>query len=440
MITFTPMNKRSNLIRVLSAVLPPILFGLAPAASAQSAGEPKWFKGNTHTHTWWSDGDSPPETVVAWYKEHGYQFLVLSDHNILSEGEKWYEPKTGKPSCIEAAAIYEKTYGPDWIQKREHGGKTEYRLKTLTELKSRFEVPGRFLLVQGEEITDHFEKKPIHLNGINLKELVRPQKGNSLIETMQNNIDAVLAQRERTGQPMFPHLNHPNFGYAVTAEDIMVLKGEKFFEIFNGHPGCHDKGDDEHLSTERMWDIVLTKRLAELHLPVMYGLATDDAHVYTAVDSGKPNPGRGWSMVRARSLAPNDIVIAMDAGDFYATTGVLLDRIRFENDTLEIDIRPRLGVSYVTQFIGTRVGYDPSVADRHEDPKGYMLRKYSSDIGKVLAKQSGEHVKYVMTGQEIYVRAKIISTAKHPNPYAAGEVEVAWVQPVQPKSQQKIGR
>ena len=29
----------------------------------------KWYKGNTHTHTWWSDGDSPPETVVKWYKE-----------------------------------------------------------------------------------------------------------------------------------------------------------------------------------------------------------------------------------------------------------------------------------------------------------------------------------------------------------------------------------
>ena len=22
-----------------------------------------WWKGNTHTHTWWSDGDSPPESV-----------------------------------------------------------------------------------------------------------------------------------------------------------------------------------------------------------------------------------------------------------------------------------------------------------------------------------------------------------------------------------------
>ena len=41
----------------------------------------KWFKGNLHTHTTESDGDADPEWVANWYKEHGYDFLVLSDHN-----------------------------------------------------------------------------------------------------------------------------------------------------------------------------------------------------------------------------------------------------------------------------------------------------------------------------------------------------------------------
>jgi hypothetical protein len=50
----------------------------------------RWWKGNTHTHSWWSDGDTPPEVIAAWYKQHDYQFLVFSDHNIMQEGEKWY--------------------------------------------------------------------------------------------------------------------------------------------------------------------------------------------------------------------------------------------------------------------------------------------------------------------------------------------------------------
>jgi len=31
-----------------------------------------------------SDGDSTPDDVAKWYREHGYRFLVLSDHNVLT--------------------------------------------------------------------------------------------------------------------------------------------------------------------------------------------------------------------------------------------------------------------------------------------------------------------------------------------------------------------
>ena len=56
-------------------------------AAGDAPTEWQWFKGNTHTHTLWSDGDAAPEVAAAWYRDHGYDFLVLSDHNILSEGE-----------------------------------------------------------------------------------------------------------------------------------------------------------------------------------------------------------------------------------------------------------------------------------------------------------------------------------------------------------------
>jgi hypothetical protein len=43
---------------------------------------PRWLKGNTHTHTLNSDGDSVSGDVVAWYRSHGYQFLVITDHEF----------------------------------------------------------------------------------------------------------------------------------------------------------------------------------------------------------------------------------------------------------------------------------------------------------------------------------------------------------------------
>ena len=63
--------------------------GLALAAILWNTalGQPqskRWYKGNLHTHTTMSDGDSTPEVVAQWYKEHGYQFLILSDHNVLT--------------------------------------------------------------------------------------------------------------------------------------------------------------------------------------------------------------------------------------------------------------------------------------------------------------------------------------------------------------------
>ena len=78
------------------------------------------------------------------------------------------------------------------------------------------------------------------------------------------------AERQRTGQPMIPHVNHPNFGYAITPEELMQVRGEKFFEVYNGHPRVNNEGDATRLSTDVMWDVMLTKRLTELRLPCVH--------------------------------------------------------------------------------------------------------------------------------------------------------------------------
>src|SRR5579863_10299269 len=49
----------------------------------------KWYRGNIHTHTLWSDGDDYPEMVALWYRDHGYDFLSFSDHNTLLRKERW---------------------------------------------------------------------------------------------------------------------------------------------------------------------------------------------------------------------------------------------------------------------------------------------------------------------------------------------------------------
>jgi hypothetical protein len=248
-------------------------------------------------------------------------------------------------------------------------------------------------------------------------------------------VDAILEQRRRTGQAMFPHVNHPNFGWAITAEELMPVRGFRFFEVYNGHPSVHNEGDTNHASVERMWDISLAFRLSRLNLGPLYGLAVDDSHNYHQQSRSKSNPGRGWVMVRAPRLSAEAIVAAMEDGDFYASTGVTLKQIRRTDRALDIEIDAEPGVTYTTHFIGTLKGFDPSSrpGPRPTNSIFAVTRLYSEEIGTVLAVAAGSTVRYTAEGDELYVRAKIISSRAKANPYAEGEKESAWVQPIVPR-------
>ncbi len=47
----------------------------------------KWLKGNLHTHTTESDGIYDPQYVVDQYASNGYDFLMISDHDRLTDPE-----------------------------------------------------------------------------------------------------------------------------------------------------------------------------------------------------------------------------------------------------------------------------------------------------------------------------------------------------------------
>lgn len=395
-------------------------------------GQRQWLKGNLHTHSLWSDGDDYLEMIALWYRDRDYDFLCFSDHNVLAQSTDRWVDVAKKTTGKDALRKLKERFPEGWVDERLVDGRTEIRLKTFSEVTAKVGQPGKFLLIQGEEITDKFGRYPVHLCAANVKQLIPPMGGDSVAETIQNNVDALIAQRERTGQSMMIHLNHPNFGYAVTAEDLMKIRGEKFFEVYNGHPGVNNSGNAEHASTERIWDIILTKRLAELQLPVMYGLATDDGHNYHGIPSRKSEPGRGWVMVLAEALDPESIIPAMERGHFYSTSGVMLNKVTSSSEGLSVEVRAEPGVDYRIDFIGTEAGYDKtSQPVLGKDGKEVLAtRRYSKDIGKVFATHDGPSASYTFRGKEIYVRARITSSREHANPSEPDDFEQSWVQPV----------
>ena len=418
-------------LRHWALVILPVIGLLFFAASASSA-PLRWWKGNLHTHTFWSDGDDFPESIVDWYKTNGYHFLALSDHNVIQTGERWLAV-TNKSRQL-ALEKYRNRFGPKWVGMRSVEEIPSVRLWPLAKFRRLFEERERFLLIQSEEISDRYRLLPIHINATNPQKLIKGQGGTSVVDVIQRNVDAVLAQRRRTGEPMIPHVNHPNFGWAITAEELMQVRGEKFFEVYNGHPSVHNEGDTHHASTERMWDIMLAFRLSQLKLGPLYGLGVDDSHHYHHFSRSNSNAGRGWIVVRSARLRVDELIAAMEAGDFYASSGVRLTDVRRTKDELTVEIDAEPGVTYKTEFIGTLEGFDSaSVPGPRPTNSIYAVtRLYSEQIGAVLAVAEGTRASYKLEGDELYVRAKVMSSKAKSNTSIQGDMEAAWTQPLVP--------
>lgn len=400
----------------------------APGAGARSP-PVAWWRGNTHTHTLWSDGDEFPEIVAGWYKANGYHFLSITDHNTLSTEERWWRiPGSGRGR--ETYDAYRAQLGA-WVQERRSGDTTWVRLRTPAEYRPRLEEPGRFLIVDGEEITQYLDGRGAHMTAVNPAEVVPPQPGATLLEMFRRDMSLLSAQETRTGRDIVAVLNHPNFIWSQTAEDLLELSELRFFELYNGHPLVNTLGDSLHAGTERMWDIVLTGRTSR-DAPLLYAMATDDSHDYHRIAPSERNAGRGWVVVRAPQLEPNALMRAMKRGEFYASTGVALDDVRRTGARLSLAIRAEPGVEYTTQFIGTRRGFDTASVAVHDSTGRPLTRRYSRDVGAVLAEARGLSPSYTMSGDELYVRARVVSSRAKPNPSYAGEVETAWTQPVRP--------
>src|SRR5690349_7389417 len=145
------------------------VFLLAPRPRTQdSRPQGTWFKGNLHTHTLNSDGDSTPDDVVRWYREHGYNFVTLTDHNYLTN---------------------------------------------VDGLNALHGADDQFIVMKGEELTDRFGAKPVHINGFAPNAFVKTTGGSSVLDMAQKMIDALR------GAGAVPSVNHPNYGWAISADE-----------------------------------------------------------------------------------------------------------------------------------------------------------------------------------------------------------------------------
>ena len=226
--------------------------------------ESRWYKGSLHAHSTESDGDESPDNVAGWFRDHGYDWLVLSDHNV----------------------------------------------RTVLDVGSPLMVPGEEVTVMLEG-----EEKAVYVNSVGISRVVEPVNAAEVLATVQVSVNGVL-EAGGIASLCVPYIR-PGFDH----ESLKEIEGARLMEVFNAHP-FNVLGDPRTFSYEDIWDLLLSAG------KVVYGTATDDSHHYQEFGADKANPGRAWVVVRAPQLSEADILEALASGDFYASTGVKLPPLR----------------------------------------------------------------------------------------------------------------
>ena len=318
------LAKRSTRVRIGLFILVVLVWTAGTTQLPSQGPELHWYKGNLHSHTINSDGDSSPDAVARWYKERRYHFLALTDHNYFTDPQG---------------------------------------LDTFLGAKDRF------LLITGEEVTSKQGDAPIHVNAFRLQQTIEPFFGKDILSTLQGNVDSILAAGA------IPSLNHPQYRWAIDAATLAEVQHLGLFEVFNGHPATNDEW-----GLEEMWDNALTAGRE------LYGIAVDDAHEFKQFGPERSNPGGGWIEVLASELSEQAILAAVGRGEFYASTGVKLEALHRGQRELRIKIAQEDDRQYRTAFVGKggrvlakKTGVDASY--RLQPGDGYVRATITDSIG-----------------------------------------------------------
>jgi hypothetical protein len=318
-------SSSSSAVPVVTAPVPAV-----PGRFADAIDVSTFQKGNIHTHTTFSDGDRPPEVVYAWYRDHGYNFVAITDHNSLTD------PAIFRP----------------------------------------LERKKRFVMITGEEVTMRGAGKQVHVNALCIKHMIPGRSFDTQREALRWAVGEVAAQGA------VALVNHPNWDWALTADDLPAARGAQLLEIESGHPYVHTLGDADHLSHEAIWDAALGAGLD------FAGVAVDDAHSYgSRAPETAARPGRAWIQVFAPEPSADAICEALGKGRLYASSGVSLKRIVVQGDAYAV--YPADTTAFV-EFVGQggrvlqsgRAGSDGAARYKLQGGEGYVRARVTGSGGK----------------------------------------------------------
>lgn len=268
----------------------------------------QYYKAALHVHTSVSDGRLTPEGVKQAYKKRGFQIVAFTDHEVCVP-----HPELADEDFLPLTA-YELAFNP----KGEHKflRKTYHLCFIAKDPTNRWQVYDPEYVVGNSGkyadrvVCDGFETRSYSLEQVN---------------------DTIARANEHGFLVAY---NHPAWSLQDYT-DYSGLKGLWAMEVYNNH--CNRVGFDDNNSQVYQDLLKLGNRL--------FPIATDDFH---RLENDDWIAG-GWVMVGAEKLEYGSVISAMEAGDFYASTGPQIHSLTLDGTVLKIRCSPAQSIFIFSQ-------------------------------------------------------------------------------------------
>ncbi|MBO5223102.1 MAG: PHP domain-containing protein [Clostridia bacterium] len=258
-----------------------------------------FYKANLHSHSTVSDGRNTPKEMKDYYKEHGYQILALTDHELLVDHSDLSEPDFLMLTGYEYAFVEDVPYS--------YARTLEINLfpkdpKNLTQICFNPKNVWHGEKWRCETLAYH--------GGIYERKLTK--------ESVQEVVN------EAVKHGFLVSLNHPHYSF-ISPEFFGKINGLFAMEVHN--QGSYYNSCDYN---PQMYDQML--RMGHKVFPI----ASDDNHRAYVYDDKIDIRPWGFNMIKAERLTYDSVIKALENGDFYASQGPQIYDLYVENGVINV--------------------------------------------------------------------------------------------------------
>ena len=239
-----------------------------------------WLKGNLHSHSTNSDGKLTPEEMKEAYKSHGYDFLVISDHDRYSDTRNMTDDTF---TMVQGLELY-------------CNAPTEKDIHVHLLWDSSF---------------DEFE----HLQYVHLPERTSVATDKFLYEMKSKGVYIML--------------NHPHWSI-LNSSEIGEENPYDAVELINYETEWLENTGDGTI----FWTEMLYKGCR------LWGGGSDDNHNGAPIDDMYSGSFGGWTVVKAKDRSADSIIAALKTGSFYTSTGPEIYDFYVDGDEVHVVCSP----------------------------------------------------------------------------------------------------